>query len=93
MEAWDGSFALLRVPLEGTTSFTDIPDGTAWENAVTVPQPVPATGYKFKEWTPVFTEKVTSSQTFTAINSHYYQRENPDDYEVWTELYEFRIDL
>jgi len=28
-----------------------------------------------------------------AINGHYYERENPDDYEVWTELYESHIDL
>ncbi|MGI6468397.1 MAG: S-layer homology domain-containing protein [Syntrophomonadaceae bacterium] len=28
-----------------------------------------------------------------AINGHYYERENPDDYEVWTELYETHIDL
>ena len=26
-----------------------------------------------------------------AINSHYYERENPSDFEVWTELYEFTI--
>ena len=28
-----------------------------------------------------------------AINSHYYERENPTDYEVWTELYDTNIDL
>ena len=26
-----------------------------------------------------------------AVNSHYYERENPGDFEVWTELYEFSI--
>ena len=48
------------------TVFTEILDGTLWSEAVTVPETVADPGYKFKDWTPEFPEKVTESKTYTA---------------------------
>ncbi|MBC8570621.1 MBG domain-containing protein [Zongyangia hominis] len=56
----------LRGSLEGETSFTEIPGGTAWGDAVTVPTPIPNDGYYFTGWTPSFPDTVTASQTYTA---------------------------
>ena len=52
--------------LSGTTSFSDILNGTAWAEAVTVPETTPAAGYKFSNWDPAFPETVTGSVTYTA---------------------------
>ena len=52
--------------LTGTTTFPNILTGTAWGTAVTVPTPVPDSGYKFDAWTPVFPATVTASATYTA---------------------------
>jgi hypothetical protein len=52
--------------LSGTTSFSDILTGTPWSSAVTVPTPVPNTGYTFDGWTPTFPSTVTASATYTA---------------------------
>jgi hypothetical protein len=52
--------------LSGTTSFSDILTGATWLSAVTVPTPVPNTGYTFDGWTPVFPSTVTASATYTA---------------------------
>jgi len=52
--------------LTGTTSFTNILDGTAWADAVTVPTPVADTGYKFDSWSADFPSNVTESATYTA---------------------------
>jgi hypothetical protein len=48
------------------TSFPNILTGTAWSAAVTVPSPVPNTGFKFDGWTPAFPITVTASATYTA---------------------------
>lgn len=56
-----GSFA------EGTkTEFIDIPSGTAFKDAVTVPTPVPSKGYYFSGWDSKFPDEVTETKTFTA---------------------------
>lgn len=52
----------------GTLSGTDIHEvviGTAW-SAITVPTPIPDTGYQFVDWTPAFPATVTGNATFTA---------------------------
>ncbi|MEW8974180.1 MAG: VWA domain-containing protein, partial [Tissierellaceae bacterium] len=51
---------------EDQTEFKDILDGTKWEEAVEVPEPIAETGYKFKGWTPEFPNEVTESVTYTA---------------------------
>ncbi|MDD4289139.1 MAG: InlB B-repeat-containing protein, partial [Atribacterota bacterium] len=52
--------------ITGTAEFPGILSGTAWGDAVTVPTPVPDSGYEFDNWTPTFPETVTADATFTA---------------------------
>lgn len=52
--------------LSGTTSFPNILTGTTWAGAVTVPNAVADTGYKFDAWTPIFPSTVTASAVYTA---------------------------
>ncbi|MEL7570406.1 MAG: InlB B-repeat-containing protein [Eubacteriaceae bacterium] len=56
--------------LSGKTTYSDILDGTTWNNAITaVPTPKPAKGYMFDHWDPAIpagTDTITSSQTYTA---------------------------
>ena len=59
-------FAGANGSLTGTTEFANIMKGTAWETAVKVPTPVAATGFKFKDWTPVFPATVIQNATYTA---------------------------
>jgi hypothetical protein len=52
--------------LTGTTLFENVPDGTSWEAAVTVPTPVANTEYIFTGWTPAFAKTVTEDLVYTA---------------------------
>jgi uncharacterized repeat protein (TIGR02543 family) len=53
--------------LTGTTVFKDIPHGTSWGEAVTVPTPTAESGYKFAGWTPSsFETSVTKNLEYTA---------------------------
>ncbi len=65
---WDVNFvAGANGSLTGTTSFTNILDGTAWGSAgITVPNPVPASGYQFDGWSPVYPATIEEDLTFTA---------------------------
>jgi uncharacterized repeat protein (TIGR02543 family) len=56
--------------LSGTTSFSDIPHGTQWSaSGISVPTPVPATGYEFDYWSPGIpadSAEITASLAYTA---------------------------
>ncbi len=67
-EYWDVDFvAGANGSLTGTTTYTNILDGTEWGSAgITVPTPVPADGYQFNGWSPVFPETIEGDLTFTA---------------------------
>lgn len=67
--------------LEGTAIFTDIYNGTAFADAVTLPTVVANPGYNFKEWSPALPDTVDSSATYTAVFE-----EDPSQYATVTFL-------
>ncbi len=56
--------------LSGTTTYSDILDGTTWSSAITaLPTPVAAAGFKFDHWSPSIPEgssAINDSATYTA---------------------------
>ncbi|NLF46128.1 MAG: VWA domain-containing protein, partial [Syntrophomonadaceae bacterium] len=48
------------------TVFSNILDGTPWDDAVNLPDTEPDPGYKFDSWSPDFPATVTESATYTA---------------------------
>ena len=67
LDYWDVSFATgPNGSLSGTLAFTDILDGTNWDQGVTVPTAVPDAGYQFDGWDLSFPEIIEQDWTFTA---------------------------
>jgi uncharacterized repeat protein (TIGR02543 family) len=52
--------------ITGQADWPNIPGGTLWSQALTVPTPVPDDGWKFVGWTPAFPATVIESAVYTA---------------------------